>query len=79
MPKYYQQYFCFYSLAKQLVTCDLGSSDLELSVLKGEIAFIQQLQKWLGEKCNWKLCYGDSQDKRCYLYQISLPEKSNSS
>jgi hypothetical protein len=32
------------------------------SILKGEIAFIQQLQKWLGEKCKWNLCYRASQD-----------------
>ncbi|XP_028395967.1 E3 ubiquitin-protein ligase TRIM56-like [Dendronephthya gigantea] len=32
------------------------------SILKGEIAFIKQLQKWLGEKCNWNLCYRASRD-----------------
>jgi hypothetical protein len=30
--------------------------------LKGEIAFIKQLQKWLGEKCKWNLCYRASRD-----------------
>ena len=32
------------------------------SILKGEIAFIKQLQKWLGEKCKWNLCYRASRD-----------------
>jgi hypothetical protein len=32
------------------------------SILKGEIAFIEQLQKWLGEKCKWNLCYRASRD-----------------
>jgi hypothetical protein len=31
-------------------------------ILKGEIAFIKQLQKWLGEKCKWNLCYRASRD-----------------
>ena len=32
------------------------------SILKGEISFIKQLQKWLGEKCKWNLCYRASRD-----------------
>jgi hypothetical protein len=32
------------------------------SILKGEIAFMMQLQKWLGEKCKWNLCYRASRD-----------------
>ncbi|XP_028395970.1 uncharacterized protein LOC114519975 isoform X2 [Dendronephthya gigantea] len=32
------------------------------SILKGEIAFIKQLQEWLGKKCNWNLCYRASRD-----------------
>jgi hypothetical protein len=32
------------------------------NILKGEIAFIRQLQKWLGEKCKWNLCYRASRD-----------------
>ncbi|CAB4010913.1 basement membrane-specific heparan sulfate proteoglycan core -like [Paramuricea clavata] len=32
------------------------------SILKGEIAFMKQLQKWLGEKCKWNLCYRASRD-----------------
>jgi hypothetical protein len=32
------------------------------SILKGEIAFMKQLQKWLGEKCKWDLCYRASRD-----------------
>ncbi|XP_028413796.1 E3 ubiquitin-protein ligase TRIM56-like [Dendronephthya gigantea] len=32
------------------------------SILKGEIACIKQLQKWLGKKCNWNLCYRASRD-----------------
>ena len=32
------------------------------SIMKGEIAFIKQLQKWLGEKCKWNLCYRASRD-----------------
>ena len=31
-------------------------------ILKGEIAFMMQLQKWLGEKCKWNLCYRASRD-----------------
>ena len=40
------------------------SSKLKKSsnVLKGEIGFIKQLQKWLGEKCKWNLCYRASRD-----------------
>ena len=50
-------------LAERLVD-DLGpSGDLQLSsILKGKIAFMQQLQKWLGEKCKWNLCYRASRD-----------------
>ena len=40
-------------------TYDLITSS---SILKGEIAFIKQLQKWLGEKCKWNLCYRASRD-----------------
>ena len=34
------------------------------SILKGlgEIAFMKQLKKWLGEKCKWNLCYRASRD-----------------
>jgi hypothetical protein len=32
------------------------------SILKGEIAFIKQLQKWLGKKFKWNLCYRASKD-----------------
>ena len=32
------------------------------SILKGEISFIKQLQKWLGKKCKWNLCYRASRD-----------------
>ena len=32
------------------------------SILKGEIAFIKQLQKWLERKCKWNLCYRASRD-----------------
>ena len=32
------------------------------SILKDEIAFAKQLQKWLGEKCKWNLCYRASRD-----------------
>ncbi|CAB4039390.1 brain tumor -like isoform X3 [Paramuricea clavata] len=32
------------------------------SILKGEIAFIKQLQKWLGRKWKWNLCYRSSRD-----------------
>jgi hypothetical protein len=32
------------------------------SILEGEIAFIKQLQKWLGAKFKWKLCYRASRD-----------------
>jgi hypothetical protein len=31
-------------------------------ILKGEIAFMKQLQEWLGEKCKWHLCYRASRD-----------------
>ncbi|CAB4026162.1 tripartite motif-containing 2-like isoform X3 [Paramuricea clavata] len=39
--------------------CNLKKSS---SILKGEIAFVKQLQKWLGEKCKWNLCYRASRD-----------------
>ena len=39
--------------------CQLKRSS---NILKREIAFIQQLQEWLGEKCKWNLCYRASQD-----------------
>ena len=32
------------------------------SILKGEISFMKQLQKWLGEKCKWNLCYRASRN-----------------
>ena len=32
------------------------------SILKGKIDFIRQLQKWLGEKFDWNLCYRASRD-----------------
>ncbi len=32
------------------------------SILKGKIAFMKQLHKWLGEKCKWNLCYRASRD-----------------
>ena len=32
------------------------------SIMKGETAFIKQLQKWLGEKCKWNICYRASRD-----------------
>jgi hypothetical protein len=32
------------------------------SILKGEIVFMKQLQKWLGEKCKWNVCYRASRD-----------------
>ena len=31
-------------------------------ILKGKIGFIKKLQKWLGEKCKWNLCYRASRD-----------------
>jgi hypothetical protein len=32
------------------------------SILKGEVAFIEQLQQWLGNMCKWNLCYRASRD-----------------
>ena len=32
------------------------------SILNGEEAFIKQLQRWLGRKCKWNLCYRASRD-----------------
>ena len=32
------------------------------SILKGETAFMKQLQKWLAGKCKWNLCYRASRD-----------------
>ena len=34
--------------------CELKKSS---NILKEEIAFMRQLQEWLGEKCKWNLCY----------------------
>jgi hypothetical protein len=31
-------------------------------ILNGEIAFIKQMQEWLGDKCKWNLCYRASRD-----------------
>ena len=30
--------------------------------MKGEISFVKQLHKWMGEKCKWNLCYRASRD-----------------
>ena len=40
----------------------LGELERASSILKGELAFIKQLQNWLGKKCNWNLCYRASRD-----------------
>ena len=32
------------------------------NILNGEIAFIEQMQQWLGVKCEWNLCYRASRD-----------------
>ena len=32
------------------------------SILKGEQAYIKQLQEWLGDKCKWNLRYRASRD-----------------
>jgi hypothetical protein len=45
---------CIYCLPDEL--------QISSSILKEEIAFIKQLQKWLGEKCKWHLCYRASRD-----------------
>ena len=48
-----------YCLGSSYVLGVLKSSS---SILKGEIALMKQLQKWLGEKCKWNLCYRASRD-----------------
>ena len=40
----------------------LGELKRSSSILKGEFAFMKHLQKWLGEKCKWNLCYRASKD-----------------
>ena len=49
---------------KTLMLCIHCLDDLRIhsSILEDEIAFIKQLQEWLGEKCKWNLCYRASQD-----------------
>ena len=44
-----------------LIHC-LDELRIPSTILKEEIAFIKQLQKWLGEKCKWDLCYRASRD-----------------
>ena len=40
----------------------LANLNTSSSILDGEIAFRKQLEKWLGEKCKWNLCYRASRD-----------------
>ncbi len=40
----------------------LDQLKISSTILKEELAFIMQLQKWLGEKCKWNLCYRASRD-----------------
>jgi hypothetical protein len=48
-----------HGLVNEAVPDNLKTSS---SILKGEIAFMKQLQKWLGKKCKWHLCYRASRD-----------------
>ena len=52
-------YYLGYGLTNVPVPGNLKKSS---SILKGKITFIKQLQKWLGEKCKWNLCYRASRD-----------------
>ena len=48
-----------FSVGVSATTCKLKRSS---TILKREIAFIKRLEKWLGENCNWNLCYRASRD-----------------